>query len=81
MSRLIRSRDYQRLTEESNSTYDSPRAEALRRLVSQYRAEAYQQLLREFDDLRTDDVNNNLNRKALRTGKSLSQLRALIGEE
>ena len=81
MSRLIRSRDYQRLTEESNSTYDSPRAEALRRLVSRYRAEAYQQLLREFDDLRTDDVNNNLNRKALRTGKSLSQLRALIGEE
>ena len=81
MSRLIRSRDYQRLTEESNSTYDSPRAEALRRLVSRYRAEAYKQLLREFDDLRTDDVNNNLNRKALRTGKSLSQLRALIGEE
>jgi len=81
MSRLIRSRDYQRLTEESNSTYDSPRAEALRRLVSRYRAEAYQQLIREFDDLRTDDVNNNLNRKALRTGKSLSQLRALIGEE
>ena len=81
MSRLIRSRDYQRLTEESNSNYNSPRAEALRRLVSRYRAEAYQQLIREFDDLRTDDVNNNLNRKALRTGKSLSQLRALIGDE
>lgn len=81
MSRLIRSRDYQQLTMDSDAMYDSPRVNELKRLVSRYRAEAYKQLLREFDDLRKDDRNNSLNRKALRSGKSLDQLRALIGDE
>lgn len=72
--KTIKSKDYQKLSPSNSEDYDSPRVRVLRSVISQYRAAAYSQLLKESPDLRQADRLDFANKQALRMGRSAQEL-------
>lgn len=70
---LIRSSDYQALTPNTTAEFDSPRVELIRGLQRQYRARAYEQLLREFPQLRQAQATESLLREAHRASRRTNE--------
>ena len=79
LSRLIRSRSYKRLAYESIDDLDSsPRALAIKRILSKYRAKAFTEMLREFPEVRQKNEIGILVKQYRRAGRDASQLMSLI---
>jgi hypothetical protein len=78
LATTIKSRDYQKLSPATTQEYDSPRVRVLRGIISDYRAAAYDQLLKESPELMRADRLDFANKKALRMGRSAQELFDLI---
>jgi hypothetical protein len=78
LATTIKSKDYQKLSPSTTQEYDSPRVRVLRGIISDYRAAAYAQLLKESPELTRADRLDFANKKALRMGRSAQELFDLI---
>lgn len=74
LTKMIGSRDYQKLSPASTDDYDSPRIRQIRTMISKYREEAYKQLLKEAPELRQASRIDFANKQALRMGRSVQEL-------
>lgn len=68
LRKLIKSRDYQAMTAESNDEFDSPRVAAIRGVIRQYRQEAWEQTLKEYPELRKASATHRRTRAQLKRG-------------
>lgn len=78
LTRLIKSREYQRMSPESNDVYDSPRVRAMRMVVDRYRSAAFKQLMKEYPEVSQGVRNDFAVKKAMRTGRPVQELMDLV---
>lgn len=78
LERLMQSGRYQRASSDVGDEYDSPRVQMIRNVISKYRAAAYRQLLKESEVLRNLDLADRSNRRAMRTGRAMTDLQSLM---
>jgi hypothetical protein len=71
LTRVIRSRNYQNLEQNTTEEFESPRVGAIRKVISRYREAAFQQVLQESPDLREAWTKDRQVRSALRRGESM----------
>ena len=81
VERLIKSRKYQSLPIESyrDSGFTSPRVTAMRRIVNQYRRKAQKQVLKEYEQLKTDTDTRRFILKRQRQGAGADEILNLLG--
>lgn len=68
MRRLFNSAQYKRMPAESTPTYVSPRVDAVNSIINDYRARAYQQLLRESPELTAHERDFTVTKRNLKAG-------------
>ena len=80
LRRLVNSRAYQNLPEEGVGEVgiDSPRVEAIKRLINKYRAVGERKMLREFDDVRAQARAAVTAKKAIKRNVNPEQIRAKL---
>lgn len=74
LDRLVKSRQYQKLSSELLEDFDSPRTREIRKVISAYRAVAKEKILREFPDLSRQTNTATRVKLALRRGESVEEL-------
>jgi hypothetical protein len=79
LSRLIKSRGYKRLPYESIEDVDkSPRVNEWRKILSEYRAKAFEQMLKEFPEVAQRNSILGQIKRERRRGRSYQQLLQLL---
>jgi hypothetical protein len=78
LKRLIKTDSYQRLDPTSTIDFDSPRVQAIRSLVLQYRSKAFKKVIDEVPALKGDYVQARKQQEAAKTRGSIS---AILGVE
>ena len=82
LTRLFNSAQYKRLPEEAIEGLDrSPRVSAINRVLSKYRAKAFEQMLREFPEVNRKSEIGQLIRQNRRMGRDVSQLLSLLEDQ
>lgn len=74
LERLIKSRQYQSLSQELLENFDSPRTREIQKVISAYRAVAKERVFREFPDLNKQTTTATRVKLALRRGESVEEL-------
>lgn len=74
LERLVKSRQYQSLSQALTEDFDSPRTKEIRKVITAYRATAKEKILREFPDLNRQMNTATRVKLALRRGESVEEL-------
>ena len=77
LTSLVNSTNYKRLSDKSTDKYDSPRIQAVRRIIRKYRDESLKKTLKEFKDLNQNYNTVKRNKISLKKGISVDELMPL----
>jgi len=78
MLRLIRSKEYQRLSPDTTDMYDSPRVRVMRSVVEKYRRAAFKQVMNEFPEVAGGVQRDFAIKRAMKNGRPVQELMDLV---